>query len=112
MVMTGFDGASTGNISIGKVEATVSSVVDLQQSSAIQAFPNPIESGQTLTLQAPQRFEQATFRICTASGAIATQFQPTQFPWTVNTSNLVRGFYFVEGVNAQGDRIQSRFVVD
>jgi hypothetical protein len=24
----------------------------------------------------------------------------------------VRGFYFVEGVNAQGDRIQSRFVVD
>ena len=112
MVMTGFDGASTGNISIGKVEATVSSVVDPQQSSAIQAFPNPIESGQNLTLQAPQRFEQAAFRICTASGAIAAQFRPTQFPWTVNTSNLVRGFYFVEGINAQGDRIQSRFVVD
>ncbi len=112
MVMTGFDGASTGNISIGKVEATVSSVVDPKQSLAIQAFPNPIESGQNLTLQAPQQFEQATFRICTSSGATAAQFQPTQFPWTMNTSNLVRGFYFVEGINAEGNRIQSRFVVD
>ena len=110
MVMTEFEGSSTGNISIGKKVATTSFIENISWTESPQVFPNPIQSEQA-TLQAARGFENAVFHVHSASGAIVRSFIPTGFPYTMNTQGLTPGFYIIESVNPLGQTTTARFVI-
>ena len=111
MVMTGFDGASTGNITLGKTEATTSSVERIVTNVASQMFPNPAASGETVMFDAPQTFANALFRVHSVTGSLVNSFAPAQFPYVMSTHGLAPGCYVIEAINGNGERTQSRFMI-
>lgn len=111
MVMTGFGGSATGDITIGKVEASGTSVEQVTSTHQVLAYPNPVISGRNLTLEAARQFENAVFNVRSVTGSVVASFAPTSFPFQLNTSKFKSGYYFLESTSTLGQPLQSRFIV-
>lgn len=111
MVMTAFGGSTNGDISIGLVNATASNVVDATKASAMRTYPNPVQSGNNLTVQAFDIGADAEFQIYGSDGSIIETIKPQSSTWTLNTSNLSSGYYILSGISADGKRSQTRLIV-
>ena len=111
MVMTAFGGSTNGDISIGLVNATASNVVDATKASAMRTYPNPVQSGNNLTVQAFDIGADAEFQIYGSAGYIIETIKPPSSTWTLNTSNLSSGYYILSGISADGKRSQTRLIV-
>ena len=109
--MTAFGGSANGDISIGLVNATASNVVDATNISAMRAYPNPVQSGSNLTVQAFENGADAEFQIYGADGSIIETINPQSSTWTLNTGDLSSGYYILSGISVDGKRSQTRLIV-
>ena len=108
MVFTGFGGSATGEINFGLLEAgTIANSVAEAPVESVRFYPNPLASGQPLTVTTERA---ARVRIFAVSGAQIIDEQVIGLV-QLNLPELTSGLYIVEMTEANGTRHTQQLIV-
>jgi hypothetical protein len=108
MVFTGFGGSATGEITFGLLEAgTIANGVAEAPVEAVRFYPNPLVSGQPLTVATERA---ARIRVFAANGSQIIDEQVIGMV-QLNLPELTSGLYIVEMTEANGTRHTQQLIV-
>ena len=108
LVFTGFGGSATGEITFGLLEAgTIANSVAEAPSEAVRFYPNPLASGQSLTVETDRA---ARVRVFATTGAQVIDEQVIGRV-QLNLPELTSGLYIVEMIEANGTRHTQQLIV-